>query len=112
MLHDLLRTTDAPCRYGGEEFALVLSETDEAGAVLTAERIRQHLAGHAFRPTERQVHAVTASFGVASSSMFDRQSLSVSTLVTAADGALYRAKNEGRNRVCVAKQTAEQTPHS
>jgi diguanylate cyclase (GGDEF)-like protein len=109
MLHNLLRTTDAPCRYGGEEFALVLSETDEPGAVVTAERIRQHLARHAFQPTDRHVQ-VTASFGVASSSMFDRQLLSVSRLVTAADDALYRAKDEGRNRVCVARRSAEHTP--
>jgi two-component system cell cycle response regulator len=109
ILQASLRTTDAPCRFGGEEFAVILTETDEKAAGVTAERIRQKLAQYAFRPKERNVE-VTASLGVASSAMFDRQSLSVSTVVTAADDALYQAKREGRNRVCIAKRTAEITP--
>jgi two-component system, cell cycle response regulator len=108
ILHTSLRTTDAPCRYGGEEFALILTETDEQGAVVSAERIRQKIAQHPFRPRDRHVQ-VTASLGVACSTMFDRKSLSVSKLVTAADDALYGAKHEGRNRVCVAKPTPEIT---
>jgi diguanylate cyclase (GGDEF)-like protein len=108
ILHTCLRTTDAPCRFGGEEFALILTETDEPGAVVTAERIRQQIAQYAFRPKERHVQ-VTASFGVASSALYERPSLSVSRLVTAADDALYRAKQDGRNRVCVAKRVAEIT---
>jgi diguanylate cyclase (GGDEF)-like protein len=64
ILHAQLRTTDAPCRYGGEEFALVLTETDEAGASVTADRIRQQIAEMPFRPRDRHVQ-VTASFGVA-----------------------------------------------
>jgi two-component system cell cycle response regulator len=104
VLHTSLRTTDAPCRYGGEEFALILTETDELGATVSAERIRQQIAQHAFRPKDKHVE-VTASLGVASSAIFDRKSLSVSTFVTAADDALYQAKHEGRNRVCVAKKT-------
>jgi len=103
ILHTSLRTTDAPCRYGGEEFALILTETDQEGAVVTAERIRKQIGGYGFRPKERHVE-VTASLGIASSEMFDRQSLSVSKFVTAADDALYQAKHEGRNRVVVAKR--------
>jgi two-component system, cell cycle response regulator len=108
ILHTSLRTTDAPCRYGGEEFALILTETDERGAEVSADRIRQTIAQHPFRPRDRHVQ-VTASLGVACSTMFTRKSLSVSKLVTAADDALYRAKDEGRNRVCIATPTPELT---
>jgi len=101
ILHNFLRTTDAPCRYGGEEFALILTETAEEGAVVTAERIRVQIAKQAFKPKDRHVQ-VTASLGVACSAMFDKKTLTVSSLVTAADDALYRAKAEGRDRVCVA----------
>ena len=101
ILHENVRATDAPCRYGGEEFALVLTETPEDGACVMAERIRAQIADFPFRPKDRHVQ-VTASFGVACSTSFDRESLSVSRLITAADDALYRAKSEGRNRVCVA----------
>jgi two-component system, cell cycle response regulator len=108
ILHNHLRTTDAPCRYGGEEFALILTETGEEGAVVSADRIRLQIAQHAFRPKERHVQ-VTASLGIASSAMFDRKSLSVSRVVTAADDALYQAKHAGRDRVCVAKRNPEIT---
>jgi two-component system, cell cycle response regulator len=108
ILHTFLRTTDAPCRFGGEEFALILTETDEAGAIISAERIRQQIAQCAFRPKDKHIE-VTASFGVACSTLFDRSSLSVSRMVTAADDALYKAKHEGRNRVCTA-QTAADAP--
>src|ERR1700722_6271098 len=109
MLHTLLRATDAPCRYGGEEFALVLTETDGPGAQVTAERIRHQISQHAFRPKERHIQ-VTASFGIASSAMFDRRALSVSALITAADDALYQAKHEGRNRACLARLAVESGP--
>jgi len=102
ILHTQLRTTDAPCRFGGEEFALILSETAEEGAVFTAERVREQIAAAAFRPKDRHVR-VTASLGVACSTLFDAPTLSVSKVVTAADDALYAAKREGRDRVCVAK---------
>jgi two-component system cell cycle response regulator len=101
VLHVFLRTTDAPCRFGGEEFALILTETDNVGAAVTAERLRQRIAGLAFRPKDQHVE-VTASFGLASSTMFERAALSVSRLVSAADDALYKAKHDGRNRVCEA----------
>src|SRR4029077_16303315 len=61
VLHTFLRTTDAPCRYGGEEFALILTETDEKGAAITAERVRQRISGYAFRPKDKHIE-VTASF--------------------------------------------------
>ncbi|HEY1957235.1 MAG TPA: diguanylate cyclase [Polyangiaceae bacterium] len=104
LLHEQLRATDAPCRYGGEEFGLLLSDTDEAGALKTAERLRSALADHTFRPRDRAMR-VTASFGVACTTLFTREMLEASALVVAADDALYEAKQTGRDRVCVARQS-------
>lgn len=101
ILHEQLRATDAPCRYGGEEFGVILSETDEEGARITAERLRQRIAQHPFRPKDRHIE-VTASLGVASSSIFEKGVVTSARLLGAADDALYRAKSEGRNRVCIA----------
>jgi diguanylate cyclase (GGDEF)-like protein len=105
-LHAFLRATDAPCRYGGEEFALILTETNEAGAAVTAERSRRQIEQLALRAEDRHVK-ITASFGVACSTLFDKSSLSVASMVAAADEALYQAKHEGRNRVCVARRHEE-----
>jgi two-component system cell cycle response regulator len=102
VLHTFLRTTDAPCRYGGEEFALILTETNEEGAMITAERVRLQIAQLAFRPKDRHVE-VTASLGVACSTLFDKRALSVTRMVAVADEALYQAKHDGRNRVCVGR---------
>jgi diguanylate cyclase (GGDEF)-like protein len=81
------------CRYGGDEFAVLLVETPKSGAECYAERIRAALAGHRFdhgRP-------VTASFGVAA---LPDDVGPGGDLVRAADTALYDAKRAGRNRVC------------
>jgi diguanylate cyclase (GGDEF)-like protein len=102
LLHASLRATDAPCRYGGEEFGLVLSDTNETGARTLAERVRAELASIAFRPRERTIN-VTASFGVACSTMLGKDAITVGRLVTAADDALYEAKRTGRDKVCIAK---------
>lgn len=103
VLHACLRTTDAPCRFGGEEFALILTETAEQGAMITAERVRAQIAQLPFRPKDRHV-GVTASLGVACSAIFDKKSLSVTSMVTAADDALYDAKHAGRDCVCAARR--------
>jgi two-component system cell cycle response regulator len=101
ILHSAVRTTDAPCRFGGEEFALVLTETPAEGALIIAERIRQKIAATIFRAKDANI-PVTASFGVTCSEAFGIESVSVARMIQAADGALYRAKNEGRNRACLA----------
>jgi two-component system, cell cycle response regulator len=96
VLRDTLRTVDAVGRYGGEEFVAVLPHTGEDEARLTAERVRKRIAEHVFRVGDRALQ-VTVSVGVASYPADDVDS--ASTLVKAADRALYRAKEAGRNRV-------------
>jgi diguanylate cyclase (GGDEF)-like protein len=93
-----IRSADVSARYGGEEFVSYLAETDTAGALLAAERIRSAIAAHAFVQDGVSI-GVTISIGVASA---PEQGRSIRELVGAADRALYRAKDTGRNRVCAA----------
>jgi diguanylate cyclase (GGDEF)-like protein len=92
-----VRETDLPARVGGEEFAVILSGTDLAGAYSVAEQLRHDLSQHVSVPAQDWV--VTASFGVAVLG----EGQSAELLIGAADRALYRAKAEGRNRVCTAE---------
>lgn len=91
---------DWPVRFGGEEFVVVLPETDLTGAVVVADRLRQRIA-QIQTPVGNGAVSVTASFGVASFVPPDqKEDLSVAdVLLERADHCLYRAKGEGRNRV-------------
>ena len=87
------RPADLAARYGGEEFQVVLPETDLAGARLLAERIRTSV--EALAPFADDVHSVTVSIGIGLSA----PQHDLSSVLGAADEALYRAKAKGRNRV-------------
>ncbi len=93
-----LRDDDVACRYGGEEFVLLLRHTDAPAARVVANRLRQALGGKgiALGPKE-DVRHVTFSAGVASAD--ERNGFDVDEVVSRADAALYRAKRAGRNRV-------------
>ncbi|MCB1773940.1 MAG: sensor domain-containing diguanylate cyclase [Gammaproteobacteria bacterium] len=103
-----LRASDIPTRYGGEEFAVLLPQTDAGSATQLAEQIRQEVASEAI-PVEGQGEiAVTVSIGVAAfegSSEPDADP-SGERLLAAADEAVYRAKSAGRNQVWVAGDDA------
>lgn len=91
-----LRPSDMPCRYGGEEFVIVMPNTFPDFAAMVAERLRRDVAGAPFGIGEGRELVVTASFGVAGTGV------GVDTaerLMKRADEALYRAKQAGRNRV-------------
>lgn len=83
------------CRYGGDEFAVLLVETSKAGARLYADRIRYVLSSYQFAHKRR----VTASFGIAS--LPEDVAPTAEDLIQAADEALYAAKRAGKNRVSV-----------
>lgn len=95
-----VRVGDTVARYGGEEFAVLLPHTDLAGARLVAERIRQAVYEQGLVHAESPAGVVTVSIGV--HSLVPIEANGPQQLVEMADGALYRAKNAGRNRVCLA----------
>ncbi len=99
ILQQRLRTTDMACRYGGEEFVLMLAETPKEGAVMLAEDLRQQIEQHAFQGEETQPNGkLTVSIGVAT---YPEDGESSSILLQKADEALYKSKENGRNRVTV-----------
>jgi diguanylate cyclase (GGDEF)-like protein len=95
LMRSHIRDVDVPGRIGGEEFAIVLPETDRNGAESVAERMRESLSSVPIPVSDDQSVRVTASFGVAE--LVDDQS--GDDLLRSADTALYRAKAEGKNRV-------------
>ncbi len=97
VLLDVLRTSDAVGRYGGEEFLVVVPHTHLDEARHTAERLRARIEGHSFRAADHEL-SITVSVGVASYP--GGTSHSPDDLIREADSALYRAKEQGRNRVC------------
>jgi diguanylate cyclase (GGDEF)-like protein len=98
-----LRASDMLGRLGGEEFSILLPNTDQAGAVETAERLRRAIEA---TEIEREGAAIktTASFGVASLSPSARD---IETLLELADQALYRSKSAGRNRVSASQSAGD-----
>ncbi|MGR9054116.1 MAG: GGDEF domain-containing protein, partial [Gammaproteobacteria bacterium] len=97
IFRNMTRPGDLIGRYGGEEFLFVLRNTDEAGARTYAERIRQEIERRGQLLSERfRGHAITVSVGLA---MYNERFKIYPDIIEAADQAMYRAKNEGRNRV-------------
>ncbi len=96
LVRDLVRQSDVPCRYGGEEFIIIFPETDMASAVHVAERLRKAVADHRFISDEAVI-AATVSIGLAG--LKTSQAVFPDDLVARADESLYVAKEEGRNRV-------------
>jgi diguanylate cyclase (GGDEF)-like protein len=97
VLRALSRDIDEPARYGGEEMAVILPQTDVAGAELLAERMRAAVAGIEIERLDGGGRLqVTASFGVAS---LPANAPDKDSLIAEADAALYRAKRSGKNRV-------------
>ena len=90
------RTIDRVCRYGGEEFTVILTETEAAAAINIAERLRAAVECQSFDIGGGKVISVTVSIGVAA---YPQHVSSQEELVKASDIALYAAKQGGRNRV-------------
>jgi diguanylate cyclase (GGDEF)-like protein len=101
LFHQQLRKIDVVCRYGGEEFAILLTQTTAKPSVAIAEKLRRLVEGFQFPGVPR---TVTISAGIAS---FPTHGKTRDELIRAADNSLYAAKQAGRNRVCLAT-----VPHS
>jgi diguanylate cyclase (GGDEF)-like protein len=93
------------CRYGGEEFVLILSPTTAESARQRAEKIREEGMLLKVRHGDRDLGAISLSIGIA---MFPDHGSDAGTTVKAADVALYQAKHGGRNRVVMAVERAQQ----
>ncbi|PYS88703.1 MAG: hypothetical protein DMF62_09075 [Acidobacteria bacterium] len=106
---DCVRAGDAAARFGGEEFAAFLLDAEITQALVAAERIREIIEKTEFsvirqgRPASK--HHVTMSIGISS---FPDDSKDPIELVEMADSALYRAKREGRNRVCAYRELTQE----
>lgn len=98
-----VRLEDFVCRYGGEEFVVVLPTADLAAAAARAERIRSKLRELVIMHHGRSLGIITASLGVAA---LPDHGMTEKELLEAADAALYRAKREGRDRVALADNAA------
>lgn len=103
ILHDIamllrrsVRATEIVARYGGDEFALILPQTEYDAAQIAAERLRDTVATHEFTTAEGEPIPITISVGLAASPMHGRTR---AALIEQADRALYGAKHGGRNRV-------------
>ena len=92
-----LRETDIPCRYGGEELVAILPGTELQGATVAGEKIRKAVEALRF-PVDNKSVKITISVGV---STYPLNALDKEKLIEAADGALYHAKEGGRNQVRV-----------
>ena len=107
VLRNLSRDIDEPARYGGEEMAVILPQTDVGGAELLAERMRSAVESLRIERLDGEGPLeVTASFGVAS---VPETAADKSSLIAEADAALYRAKRAGKNRVAHAEPVAAES---
>lgn len=103
LLTQVLRRTDVKCRYGGDEFLIILLDTSVAGAQQAAESLRRKIAALPF-VVDGKTLVVTASVGIAEASPSEN---GATGLIGRADHALYQAKREGRNRCRVAMTPTE-----
>ena len=97
-VNQIKRSTDIACRLGGEEFALLLPETDKIGAINLAQRLRRGIQEYPYEAEIRETLEITASIGVATVTPQTREP---EAILKIADRALYKAKDGGRNMVCV-----------
>jgi len=98
LLKNQSRKMDHVCRYGGEEFTIILPQTDKNEAYLIAERLRMDIERHVFVDEETLPKKIfTASLGLA---IYPEDGQSNAELIEASDKALYQAKHKGKNNTC------------
>ena len=101
LLQTHIRTEDISCRYGGEEFLLILPDASLETTQQRAELLQQQAKGLQVHDASRSLGGITLSVGVA---MYPQHGRSIEKVMRAVDAALYRAKQEGRDRVVIAQE--------
>jgi diguanylate cyclase (GGDEF)-like protein len=101
-MREVLRGSDVKCRYGGDEFMVLLPDTPIEGARYVADTLRRELSERPIRWKEETL-AITASFGA---TIAKPSEIDTPAFITRADVALYRAKDQGRNCVCLSNEPA------
>jgi two-component system, cell cycle response regulator len=109
ILKGCVRDNDVVCRWGGDEYVLLLRGTDSGGALKVAERIRRTVEGHHFLAREGFSLSVTTCIGVAS---YPEHAIEKDVLIDVADRAMYRGKKGTRNIIYMAADGLEATPAS
>jgi diguanylate cyclase (GGDEF)-like protein len=103
------RGQDVACRFGGEEFALILAGASSDDAVKRSRLLREELQQLSVSHSGQVLGRITFSIGIAA---YPGNAASTEELIRAADGALYRAKADGRDRICVATNSPESHEHT
>jgi diguanylate cyclase (GGDEF)-like protein len=105
IMKNKFRTTDLLAKYGGDEFVIILPQTDKVGAYLAAERLRESVEKQVFPGAETQpLKKLTVSIGLAA---YPEHGLSDEEILNRADKALYFAKESGRNRTIIYNENIE-----
>lgn len=99
LLKENIRGSDFACRFGGDEFVVILPETDRETALVRAEKIRKGVKNISIIVDDQVITGLTISMGI---SVFPEQGATQARIIEAADKALYQAKQDGRDRVCIA----------
>jgi diguanylate cyclase (GGDEF)-like protein len=100
IMRENVREIDILGRYGGEELAVILPETNAQSAMIVGERLRSKIAGHVFQAYDEKL-TITVSAGI---SVYPRDASDSGPLIEKADAALYAAKKSGKNVVCEYKK--------
>ena len=104
ILKEIVREIDTVARYGGDEFTILLVETNAAGATVIANRLRDIVEKHTFQTQEGLSIRLTITIGIAA---YPEQASSKEELLTAADKAMYKGKNTTRNIVILAEEKTD-----
>lgn len=105
LIQDCCRKGDIACRYGGEEFCIILPLTNDRGALEAGERFRKMIERYDF-PGQNKALKVTISVGAVS--LHSSRAQTAADLIKYADSALYKAKNTGRNKTCFSNEAIPQ----
>ena len=109
VLKNCVRDNDIVCRWGGDEYVLLLRGTDSGGALKVAERVRRSIESHRFLAREGFSLSISTCIGIAS---YPEHAQTQETLVDLADRAMYRGKKGTRNIIYMAAKNLEATPAS